>query len=416
MEASSNIDPNVPILQRALAREKRARKAAEQILEEKSTELYHLTQELIKSKDALSMLLEEKNNELSGLIQRIIDPYTLVDLEGNVISYNAAADKLLGLAEAMSTNSKLNLMHLVRKEDRTRLAEAFSDMIRDGYVKDVTLMIHDAQGDSVHLQINAAILYDNDKNPKAAQGIARDITNLKLLEEQKDQLLNQLVSRNDALNEYAHVVSHDLKGPLRGINTLMQLIQMQNKDALNEQSAEYFDMIGKSIRKMDNQISSILTYSKAGLMVEEKKEVDVKQLILDIRDQIMPTKQIDLVFASDMPIVLSHRNQLEQVVHNLMSNAIKFSPEEHARITWRCTQEDDKYELSIQDNGIGIEEKFFDKIFQLFQSLSVRQDSSGVGLAIVKKVVNALGGEVWLTSEYGIGTTFYFTIPKSTNS
>ena len=404
------------MLQRALAREKRARKAAEQILEEKSTELYHLTQELIKSKDALSMLLEEKNNELSGLIQRIIDPYTLVDLEGNVISYNAAADKLLGLAEAMSTNSKLNLMHLVRKEDRTRLAEAFSDMIRDGYVKDVTLMIHDAQGDSVHLQINAAILYDNDKNPKAAQGIARDITNLKLLEEQKDQLLNQLVSRNDALNEYAHVVSHDLKGPLRGINTLMQLIQMQNKDALNEQSAEYFDMIGKSIRKMDNQISSILTYSKAGLMVEEKKEVDVKQLILDIRDQIMPTKQIDLVFASDMPIVLSHRNQLEQVVHNLMSNAIKFSPEEQARITWSCTEEDDKYELSIQDNGIGIEEKFFDKIFQLFQSLSVRQDSSGVGLAIVKKVVNALGGEVWLTSEYGIGTTFYFTIPKSTNS
>ena len=404
------------MLQRALAREKRARKAAEQILEEKSTELYHLTQELIKSKDALSMLLEEKNNELSGLIQRIIDPYTLVDLEGNVISYNAAADKLLGLAEAMSTNSKLNLMHLVRKEDRTRLAEAFSDMIRDGYVKDVTLMIHDAQGASVHLQINAAILYDNDKNPKAAQGIARDITNLKLLEEQKDQLLNQLVSRNDALNEYAHVVSHDLKGPLRGINTLMQLIQMQNKDALNEQSAEYFDMIGKSIRKMDNQISSILTYSKAGLMVEEKKEVDVKQLILDIRDQIMPTKQIDLVFASEMPIVLSHRNQLEQVVHNLMSNAIKFSPEEQARITWRCTEEDDKYELSIQDNGIGIEEKFFDKIFQLFQSLSVRQDSSGVGLAIVKKVVNALGGEVWLTSEYGIGTTFYFTIPKSTNS
>ena len=117
-----------------------------------------------------------------------------------------------------------------------------------------------------------------------------------------------------------------------------------------------------------------------------------------------------------MPIVLSHRNQLEQVVHNLMSNAIKFSPEEQARITWSCTEEDDKYELSIQDNGIGIEEKFFDKIFQLFQSLSVRQDSSGVGLAIVKKVVNALGGEVWLTSEYGIGTTFYFTIPKSTNS
>ncbi len=411
MEANSNVD--IPILQRALAREKRARKAAEQILEEKSTELYELTQELIKSKNTLSIHLEEKNNELSGLIQRIIDPYTLVDLEGNVIRYNAAADRLLGLTETMSKNSKLNLLQLVRKEDKSRLAEAFADMLRDGFVKDVTLMISDSDGESVYLQINAAVLYDNEKKPKAAQGIARDITKLKLLEEQKDQLLSQLVSRNDALNEYAHVVSHDLKGPLRGINTLMQLIQMQNNSVLNEQSTEYFDMIGKSIRKMDNQISSILTYSKAGLMLEEQKEVDLKQLILDIRDQIMPTKQVDLVFASEMPVVMSHRNQLEQVVHNLMSNAIKFSPEDQAQITWRCIEKNDQYQLSIQDNGVGIEEKYFEKIFQIFQSLSVRQDSSGVGLAIVKKVVNALGGEVWLTSEYGKGTTFYFTIPRA---
>ena len=401
------------MLQRALAREKRARQAAEQILEEKATELYQLTQELIKSKDALSLLLEEKDNELSGLLQRIIDPYVLVDLEGNVIRYNAAADKLLGLGKAMSQNPKLNLLQLVGAEDKARLAEAFNNMLRDGYVKDVTLQIQDANRESVYLQINAAVLFDNENNPKAAQGIARDITNLKLLEEEKDRLLNRLVSRNEALNEYAHVVSHDLKGPLRGINTLMQLIQIQNKDVLNEQSAEYFDMIGKSVRKMDNQISSILSYAQADLLIQEKKEVDLKQMILDIKDQLMPTKHIDLVFATEMPVIMSHRNQIEQVLQNLMSNAIKFSPEDNAKIIWSCTDKDDQYEISIQDNGIGIEEKYFEKIFKIFQSLSVRQDSSGVGLAIVKKVVNALGGDVWLTSEYGIGTTFYFTLPKT---
>ena len=401
------------MLQRALAREKRARQAAEQILEEKATELYQLTQELVKSKDALSLLLEEKDNELSGLLQRIIDPYVLVDLEGNVIRYNAAADKLLGLGQTLSRNPKLNLLQLVGTEDRTRIAEAFSNMLRDGYVKDVTLMIQDADGESVYLQINAAVLYDNDHKPRAAQGIARDITNLKLLEEEKDLLLNRLVSRNEALNEYAHVVSHDLKGPLRGINTLMQLIQMQNKEVLNEQSAEYFDMIGKSVRKMDNQISSILTYSQADLMLQEKREVDLKQLILDIRDQIMPTKDIDLIFATEMPVIMSHRNQIEQVIHNLLSNAIKFSSDEDAEIIWRSKEEEDHFEISIQDNGIGIEEKYFEKIFKLFQSLNVRQDSTGVGLAIVKKVVNALGGRVWLTSEYGTGTTFYFTIPRT---
>ena len=401
------------MLQRALAREKRARQAAEQILEEKATELYQLTQELVKSKDALSLLLEEKDNELSGLLQRIIDPYVLVDLEGNVIRYNAAADKLLGLGQTLSRNPKLNLLQLVGTEDRTRIAEAFSNMLRDGYVKDVTLMIQDADGESVYLQINAAVLYDNDHKPRAAQGIARDITNLKLLEEEKDLLLNRLVSRNEALNEYAHVVSHDLKGPLRGINTLMQLIQMQNKEVLNEQSAEYFDMIGKSVRKMDTQISSILTYSQADLMLQEKREVDLKQLILDIRDQIMPTKDIDLIFATEMPVIMSHRNQIEQVIHNLLSNAIKFSSDEDAEIIWRSKEEEDHFEISIQDNGIGIEEKYFEKIFKLFQSLDVRQDSTGVGLAIVKKVVNALGGRVWLTSEYGTGTTFYFTIPRT---
>ena len=411
MESSGNIE--VLMLQRALAREKRARQAAEQILEEKATELYQLTQELVKSKDALSLLLEEKDNELSGLLQRIIDPYVLVDLEGNVIRYNAAADKLLGLGQTLSRNPKLNLLQLVGTEDRTRIAEAFSNMLRDGYVKDVTLMIQDADGESVYLQINAAVLYDNDHKPRAAQGIARDITNLKLLEEEKDLLLNRLVSRNEALNEYAHVVSHDLKGPLRGINTLMQLIQMQNKEVLNEQSAEYFDMIGKSVRKMDNQISSILTYSQADLMLQEKREVDLKQLILDIRDQIMPTKDIDLIFATEMPVIMSHRNQIEQVIHNLLSNAIKFSSDEDAEIIWRSKEEEDHFEISIQDNGIGIEEKYFEKIFKLFQSLNVRQDSTGVGLAIVKKVVNALGGRVWLTSEYGTGTTFYFTIPRT---
>ena len=382
-------------------------------MEEKATELYQLTQELIKSKDALSLLLEEKDNELSGLLQRIIDPYVLVDLEGNVIRYNAAADKLLGLGKAMSQNPKLNLLQLVGAEDKARLAEAFNNMLRDGYVKDVTLQIQDANRESVYLQINAAVLFDNENNPKAAQGIARDITNLKLLEEEKDRLLNRLVSRNEALNEYAHVVSHDLKGPLRGINTLMQLIQIQNKDVLNEQSAEYFDMIGKSVRKMDNQISSILSYAQADLLIQEKKEVDLKQMILDIKDQLMPTKHIDLVFATEMPVIMSHRNQIEQVLQNLMSNAIKFSPEDNAKIIWSCTDKDDQYEISIQDNGIGIEEKYFEKIFKIFQSLSVRQDSSGVGLAIVKKVVNALGGDVWLTSEYGIGTTFYFTLPKT---
>ena len=402
------------LLQRALARERKARKAAEQILEQKSTELYELTQIISKSKDELQVLVDEKDSELSGLIQRIIDPYLLLDLKGNIIKYNAASDKLLNLKDTLSNKPNLNLIELIAPEDRDRMYDAFAEMIDKGFVKDVDVSFMEKDNSKMHFQINAAVLYDSDLKPKAAQGIARDITKLKILEQQKDKLLSELVARNEELNEYAHVVSHDLKSPLNGINSLIKWIQKDNEGSFDDQALEMFDLIDKSIIKMDKLITGILKYSKLDAELESKKNIDVKNLIEDIYSRISPNQSIKLEFETEMPQVFTFRNKIEQVILNLMSNALKFTPNDTGKIIWRCFERNDTYEFSITDNGIGIEEKYFEKIFKIFQYLEAREDSTGIGLAIVKKVVQSLGGEIWLESVYGEGSTFFFTLPKST--
>lgn len=405
----------IEVYKRALAREKKARKEAERILEVKSTELYHLTQALSQSKDKLEVLLQEKKSELSGLIQHILDPYILVDLTGNVIKLNKAAVELFDYDKRILKGGQVNLIHLVRPEDRQRMSTAFMNMLKEGFIKEVEVKIIAADGSLKDLQINASVLNDNNNNPTAAQGIARDITALKALEAQKDKLFSKLEIRNEELNEYAHVVSHDLKSPLRSVNALIQWIKTDEKNKFDKSSQEYFEMIDKSLSKMDNLISDILKYSRSEVDHTEKTNINVGELILEVKQHIQVPDNIKIEITSEMPSILVQKGKLEQVIQNLMTNAIKFISSDNGLVTWTCKEIDNHYLFAITDNGIGIEEKYFEKIFKVFQSLKASEDSTGIGLSIVKKVVTSMGGEIWVESIYGKGSTFYFTLPKQNN-
>ncbi len=405
--------PQSDVYQRALARERNARKEAERILEAKSTELYHLTQALTQSNAKLEVLLQEKKSELSGLIHHILDPYILVDLDGNIIKLNKAAVELFDYDNLIKKAGKVNLIHLVSPEDRMRLSTAFMDMVEDGYIKEIEVKITAADGTVRDLQINASVLYDNNNNPTAAQGIARDITALKQLEAQKDKLYEKLESQNEELNEYAHVVSHDLKSPLRSVNALIQWIKTDDKNVFDPSMDQYFGMIDKSVKKMENLISDILRYSKSEVDYSEETLVNVGDLISEVQEHIDVPANISIVIESQMPTVQVQKGKLEQVIQNLMTNAIKFTPQADGLITWKYKSVDGKHQFAIRDNGIGIEEKYFDKIFKVFQSLKASEHSTGIGLSIVKKVLISMGGEIWLQSTLGKGTTFYFTLPQS---
>ena len=400
------------ILQRAVQREKQARKEAEKILEKKASELYILTQELSKSKQQLELLVEKKSSELSGLIQNIIDPYLLLDLSGYIINMNKAASNLFLEIGQDVPEERINLINMVPKHERGRMAEAFLKMVNEGFVKDVQLSLNDNSGSIKHLLINASLVFGNDGKPTAAQGIARDITAIKLLQEEKDKLFDNLEVRNDELNEYAHIVSHDLKSPLRGINSLFHWIKNDETNSISDESYKMFDMIDKSILKMERLISGILKYSTSVIEDDDKELISMETIIRDVMDVIQVPDYITVTLPTKLPSLLISRNRIDQIVQNLMTNAVKYVPNPGGTITWDYLQKDDKHMFSIKDNGIGIAQKHHDRIFQVFQSLTTSKDSTGIGLSIVKKVVKSLGGDIWLESEEGKGATFYFTIDK----
>ncbi|WP_421889397.1 GAF domain-containing sensor histidine kinase [Marinoscillum sp.] len=214
------------------------------------------------------------------------------------------------------------------------------------------------------------------------------------------------------LEEYVHIVSHDLKSPLRSINALVAWIKEDNIGKLDEKTLQNIDLINHTLQQMDNLITGTLNYSKLAYTEECMEEVDLNHIIQQIEGILYFPEHISMKLDSVLPTVIGDSTKFLQIFQNLIGNALKFINEPAGLITISHVEREEHYEFSITDNGIGIERKYFHKIFEVFQALSVSKDSSGVGLSIVKKLVNYYGGDIWLESTVGVGTTFYFTLKK----
>ncbi|CAL2080349.1 sensor histidine kinase [Tenacibaculum sp. 190524A05c] len=398
----------IDILTRSLKREKAARKAAEKILEDKSRELYFLSDELKDSNAKLENLLSEKSSELKGVFESILDAYVVIDLFGNVLKFNDAATKMFGYDVE---KEKLNVVDLIFYDDIEYAMASFGNLQRDGYFKNYSARVFTKTREVKWVQINATLIYDGKNMPVAAQGIVRDVTQVKLLEEQKEQILKKLEKSNAELYEYAHVVSHDLKSPLRTIDALISWIRSDNMDKFDEDTLQNIDLIETTLENMDKLISNILNYSSADSATEEV-EVDLNKVLDNISKTLFIPENIKLKIAPDLPTVNGDGTKFQQLFQNLISNAIKFNDKENGLIEIEFTEETTFYQFTVKDNGIGIEKEFHDKIFKVFQSLTKREDSTGIGLSIVKKIVDLYKGTIWLESTPQLGTTFYFTIKK----
>jgi len=243
-------------------------------------------------------------------------------------------------------------------------------------------------------------------------GIHLDITEFKLLEKQNAKILIELEKRNNELHEYAHIVSHDLKAPLRSIDALVSWIKSDNKGKLDEVTVQNFELIEETLETMESLIFNVLEYSSAGVAIETINEVDLNLILEDLRKIILIPENISVIILKKLPIVKGDITKFKQIFQNLVSNAVKFSDKEKGIIEVDFNEEGSFYLFSVKDNGIGIDEKHHDKIFKIFQSLNRSKESTGIGLSIVKKVVELYEGDIWLESEEGKGTTFYFTIKK----
>lgn len=297
------------------------------------------------------------------------------------------------------------------QEDKNIIEEKIKQR-KTGKTDSYELRIKNKAGELKYWLISGAPSYDLDGNIIGSIGINFDITDIKNLEFQKENLLSQLAKSNNELQEYAHIVSHDLKSPLRSINALVSWIKEDNQGKLDDLSIQNFDLIEVTLEKMEQLISDILDYSSIGGNESEKTEINTSELLKDLIDILYIPEHIKVNISKEMPVVLGYKTKLQQVFQNLISNSVKFIDKEKGFINISVEEFSDFYQFEIQDNGMGIEKKFYDKIFKVFHSLKKSKDSSGIGLSIVQKIVHLHQGKIWIESEPNVGTTFYFTIKK----
>ncbi|WP_109302581.1 ATP-binding protein [Aquimarina sp. AU474] len=233
------------------------------------------------------------------------------------------------------------------------------------------------------------------------------------IEKQRELLFKDLEKSNKELNDYAQVVSHDLKSPLRSINTLIAWIKEDSEGSLDTSTVNNLNLIDQNIEKMDNLISGILEYS----IIDDKSrnlesDINVTDLVEEIVYLMQLPENITIHVPSSLPIIHADPSRIKQVFQNLLNNACNAIDKEKGEIEVLFEDLPGFWKYGVKDNGKGILKKYHHKIFEIFQTLDDEKKSTGIGLSIVKKIVEFYNGKIWLESEENKGTTFYFTLKK----
>lgn len=233
-------------------------------------------------------------------------------------------------------------------------------------------------------------------------------------EQGSSQLSSESEKYKKELESFVYIISHDLKAPLRGINTVAKWLSEDYADKLGKEGKKQMDLLLNRVQRLNNLIDGVLQYSRVGRIKEEPVQINLNELVSNVIDILAPPEDIKITVESELPVIVGERNRMFQVFENLLGNAVRFMDKPQGQITVSCIEEDGFWKFSIADNGPGIEEKDFERIFKIFQTLAPRDEveSTGAGLTITKKIVEVCDGKIWVESKPGQGSAFFFTLPK----
>ncbi|MGZ7107378.1 MAG: ATP-binding protein, partial [Methanobacterium sp.] len=375
--------------------------------------------DLKEAKDNLEFKIQERTAELryqANLLENVNDAIIATDTEFNITSWNSAAKRMYGwsVEEVIGRNSKEILQTQFPGKNRSEMIESIAK--KDSYRGEAVQKHRD--GSLIPVESVIMVLKDEFGINNGWVAVNRDISQRKRSEKELNIVLKDLRRSNEELEQFAYVASHDLQEPLRTIASFTQLLDRRYKDKLDSDANEFMDYMVEASVRMKTQIEGLLEYSRVSTKGEKFEVVDLND-ILDITVQSLYTsiKESNADIVHDkLPNVMGDAGQLQRVFQNIISNAIKFRKTEEPlkiNISVCLNKEKDKFVFSVRDNGIGIEEQYLKRIFTIFQRLHTRDvyEGTGIGLSIVKRIVERHGGHIWVESEFGKGSIFYFMLP-----
>jgi PAS domain S-box-containing protein len=307
-------------------------------------------------------------------------------------------------------------MQVIQEEDRADVAAALRSALRVRESYDIEYRVRQDVGASRWLQARGRVESDEAGRATYFHGAVIDITDRKLAELSLREKNRHLARSNRDLEDFAYVASHDLKSPLRGIDSAARWLEEDLQDSLSDESRKILGLMRNRINRMEKLLDDLLTYSRAGRTDTAIGETNVAVIFDRIIEVLGPPAHIQVRVEGELPVIFTASAQLEQVLRNLINNAIKHHDKPHGEVVLSGRQVGDFVEFVVRDDGPGILPQFHDKIFQLFQTLKRRDEveGSGMGLALVKKLVEQQNGRITVHSQGdGRGTEFRFQWPTS---
>ncbi|MBT29613.1 MAG: PAS domain-containing sensor histidine kinase [Thalassobius sp.] len=366
------------------------------------------TEETLLVSAAIRDISERKYAEekFKRLLESAPDPMVIVDQNGAITLINGQTENLFGYSRDELLGQQIEL--LIPGKFRAQHPEYRKKFFQNPKLRPMGMNLElfglKKNGEEFPVEISLSPIQEKDSMLVSAA--IRDISDRKYIK--------QLEQKNRELEQFAYIASHDLQEPLHTVKSFVQLLKTDYHNQLDHQAQQFLSFIFQSTSRMEKLIYGLLEYSRIGKQ-KQLSLVDcnklLKEVIDDLHAKIVEAKAT--IHVDHLPTIDAYKTELWQLFQNLLSNAIKFRKQDVDPIIHiSCIQNNNESTFSIQDNGIGIQSKFFDKIFIIFQRLHFREDfeGTGIGLAQCKKIVELHGGKIWLESNPGMGSNFLFTI------
>jgi signal transduction histidine kinase len=363
--------------------------------------------------------VEEERDRLISLINSISDEVWVADAQGKLVMVNPAVTKEFDLKvgpDGIEVGKVVSSFEVLRPDGSERPPEEAppSRALKGEFIVGQEEIVRSpSSGEFRVRQVNAAPIKNNNGDILGSVSVVRDITDQKRMED-------ELRRSNHELQQFAYLSSHDLQEPLRMIVSYMSLLERKYKDELAPEAQEYLRNALEGGTRMRELIDDLLEYSRLETNAKAFATVNMREVVENaIKVLKVPIEESKAdVYIEPMPTITADGSQLQQVMQNLISNSLKFHGPERSMVHISASRGIKEWVFSVKDNGIGLNVEYSDKIFQMFQRLHTRDQypGTGVGLAIVKKIVERHGGRIWVESEEGMGATFFFTIPTTQNN